>query len=147
MAGNLSDLATELRAISPQLSKAVSDASKEAAIAIVTDLATVTPVDTSKALSNWRIGINQRPALAINAFNPGKQGSTQTESAQATIEAARLALATKKPGDIVWISNVLPYIDLLNKGSSTQAPAGFVERAVLIGRKMFERVNIKLKNG
>lgn len=144
MAGNLRDLANQLRAISPQLAAQASEAAKGAALAIVSDLANVTPVDTSQALSNWRIGINQKVVLAIEPYQSGKAGSTQSESAQATIDAARIALAAKKPGDTIWISNPLPYIGLLNDGSSSQAPAGFVERAVLIGRKVSEQVKITL---
>jgi hypothetical protein len=142
MAGNLRDLAKQIRAMSPQVATLASEASKTAALAIITDLANVTPVDTSQAISNWRVDINQRPVLAINPYFPGKKGTTQAESIAATIEAAKLALAAKKPGDTVWISNVLPYIGLLNDGSSSQAPAGFVERSLLIGRKVVENIRI-----
>ncbi len=64
-------------------------------------------------------------------------------SAAETINQARAVLATKKPGQKIYITNNLPYIRRLNDGYSKQAPAGFVERAVLIGRKM--RKNFKIK--
>jgi hypothetical protein len=144
MARSLKDLANELRATADDLDKAASDAACQVAIAIVTDLATKTPVDTSKALSNWRIGLGRPVALAIAPHNPGRHGSTQDASAAATIAQAKAALAAKKPGQTIWISNVLPYIRRLNDGYSRQAPAGFVERAILIGRKVSETVKITL---
>lgn len=142
MARNLRDLATDLRAISTSVSSIGNETSKTVALAVITDLANVTPVDTSQAISNWRITLNQRAVLAIPPYAHGKKGSSQAESIKATIDAAKLVLAAKKPGDTVWISNVLPYIGLLNDGSSTQAPSGFVERSVLIGRKLTENIQV-----
>lgn len=144
MARTLLDLSKDIRAISKTLDSQASEAAKGAALVIVSDLAHKTPVDTSKALSNWRIGIGQKPALAIAPHTPGRKGSTQEQSAAATIAAAKAQLANKKPGQSIWISNVLPYIRRLNEGYSTQAPAGFVERAILLARKFFEKVRIKL---
>jgi hypothetical protein len=144
MARNFRDLATDLRAIPQSISKQTSDEAAAVALAIVSDLAQVTPVDTSKALSNWRVSLNQRTVLAIPPHTLGKAGSSQEESIKATIDAAKLVLAAKKPGDVIWISNVLPYIQRLNDGYSAQEPAGFVERAVLIGRKLSEKTKIVL---
>lgn len=144
MARNFRDLATDLRAIPQSISKQTSDEAVTVALAIVSDLASVTPVDTSKALSNWKVSLNQRTVLAIPPYTPGRAGSSQEESIKATIDAAKLVLAAKKPGDTIWISNVLPYIQRLNDGYSTQEPAGFVERAVLIGRKLSEQTKIVL---
>lgn len=144
MARTLKDLAKEMRAAAKAVDKDASDAACEVAMAIVTDLAHRTPVDTSKALSNWRVSLGQPGALAVPPHVPGQHGSTQDASAAATIAAAKAVLANKKPGQVIWISNVLPYIRRLNDGYSKQAPAGFVERAILIGRKISERVQIKL---
>lgn len=103
---------------------------------IVTDLVYVTPVDESTALSNWQVSVGSPAQAPIPAYFPGEGGSTQAMSAQEAIAAARRELLKKKPGQSVYISNVLRYIDVLNQGSSSQEPAGFVERAVLLGRKV-----------
>lgn len=144
MARTLKDLANEVRAFSDGLNEVSNQASCEVALAIVTDLAPKTPVDTSKALSNWRVGIGQKPALAIPPHSPGRHGSSQEASVAATISEAKAKLAAKKPGETIWISNVLPYIRRLNEGYSKQAPAGFVERAILIGRKIAETISARL---
>lgn len=104
------------------------------ALAIVSDLATVTPVDTSQALSNWQVSLNTPVGNIIDAYYTGSKGSTQELSAVDTIRKAREVLSHKKPGEDIHISNLLRYIAKLNEGSSKQEPAGFVERAVLIGR-------------
>lgn len=113
-----------------------NDLAKKVALAIVRELVISTPVDTSKALSNWQVSLNTRPAGSLPPYAYGNRGSTQEISAVDAIRVAELILKNKKPGDVIHITNNLPYIRRLNEGSSTQAPAGFVERAELIGRKI-----------
>lgn len=103
--------------------------------AILRDLVTVTPVDSSKALSNWQVGLVTKVSGRIEPYYYGHRGSTQELSAVGAIQAAEIVFKQKKPGQSIVISNNLPYIRVLNDGSSTQEPAGFVERAELIGRK------------
>ena len=85
------------------------------------ELGQVTPVDTTNARSNWQVGINVPP-----------QGEVEITS-QASMVAKGLAVirAYKDPrqGQLIIVNNV-PYIGILNAGSSTQAPAGFVDSAL-----------------
>jgi len=104
-------------------------------VAIVTDLANVTPVDESTAISNWRVKLNTPVSdTPIRAHFLGSLGSTFGPSSAMTIDEAKETLQAKKPGQAIYLSNVLDYIRRLNEGSSTQAPAGYVERSVLLGR-------------
>lgn len=134
MAGNLLDLATRLELRAMRYELAASMLAEEVAREIVKDLANVTPVDTSKALSNWVTTIGAPSASNIDAYSVGDKGSTQSTSAAETIAQAENALQAKRPGQTIYITNNLPYIKRLNEGYSKQEPAGFVERAVLIGR-------------
>ncbi len=109
---------------------------KKVVIAIVRNLTTNTPVDTSKALSNWIVSLGSKDGSKIDPHFYGQRGSTQELSAVYAITAAMRILENAKPGQSVWISNNLPYIRKLNDGSSTQQPANFVARAELIGRKV-----------
>jgi len=143
MARTLTDLANDLERRVGTLDKQASDAAVEVALTIIGDLVFKTPVDTSKALSNWQVTLNEPVSDSIAPFYPGKGGSTQKASAQAALNAARAVLRGKKPGDKIYLSNVLPYIRRLNDGYSGQAPAGFVERAALLGRKQTKKVKIK----
>ncbi len=76
-----------------------------------------------RARGNWQVGISTE-----------KEGETnQIDSVGAsTISNGRAILAGYKLGQRVIINNNVPYIVPLNSGSSTQAPAGFVEKAVAV---------------
>jgi len=135
----LLDLANDLRKVVTERREKASDLAVSVATTIVTDLAFVTPVDESTAISNWVIGIKSPNRKEIDAHYLGSHGSTYSASARATVDAAKTVLASKRPGETIYISNNLKYIAYLNGGSSRQAPAGFVERAELLGRKIAEQ--------
>jgi hypothetical protein len=132
----LLDLAEAMERKAASVEKAASDLAIKTAQTIVGDLAFKTPVDSSQALSNWIVTLESKSNEKIKPHFPGLKGSTQKQSAAETINAAKAVLKNKKPGQKIFITNNLPYIRRLNNGYSGQAPAGFVERAVLIGRKM-----------
>ena len=143
MAKGLLDLAASMERKANAINAASSQLAVDTALTIVGDLAFKTPVDTSQALSNWIVTLETPSSDKIKPHFPGESGSTQRASAAETINQARAILAKKKPGQKIYITNNLPYIRRLNDGYSKQTPAGFVERSVLIGRKM--RRNFKLK--
>lgn len=139
----LLDLANKIEALDSEIQKAASDTAVGVALAIVGDLSYRTPVDTSKALSNWRVTLDAPATGNIDAHYQGEKGSTQGASAAQSIADAKRVLRNKRPGQAIFITNNLPYIRRLNDGYSKQAPSGFVERAVLIGRKMKTRFKLK----
>jgi len=108
------------------------------------ELTMVTPVDTTKALSNWIVSIGVPAYNDIGARVPGYFGYTATASRAATLAAAQAALAMKRPGQLVYIGNNAPYIRDLNNGSSKQEPAGFVERAAMRGRNKVATYKLNL---
>ena len=143
MAKGLLDLAASMEKKARAVEEAACKLAVETAQTIVGDLTFKTPVDTSQALSNWIVTLDSPSTQTVKPHFTGEGGSTQRASAAETINQARAILAKKKPGRKIYITNNLPYIRRLNDGYSKQAPAGFVERSVLIGRKM--RRNFKLK--
>lgn len=143
MAKSLLDLADRLEKKAKAIDEAASQNAVDTALAIVGDLAYKTPVDTSQALSNWIVTLESPSGQQIEPHFPGLHGSTQRASAAETLNSAKLVLRNKKPGQAIFITNNLPYIRRLNDGYSEQAPAGFVERAVLVGRKMRKKFKIK----
>lgn len=91
-----------------------------------------TPVDTGRARSNWITTINSPNSGTIDPYSPGdKLGIGETANAQAAIDQARTVINTRQPGQSVHITNNLEYIGELNNGSSKQAPANFVGKAVV----------------
>ena len=136
MAKGLLYLASLIEKKSLALERAASDIAVDVARAIVTDLAIKTPVDTSAALSNWIVTLDAPSSETISPHVHGSKGSTWSASSGRTIGQANFDMLKKKAGQAIYITNNIDYISDLNSGSSRQEPAGFVERAVLIGRNV-----------
>lgn len=134
--GTLLDLAKSLETKLSKIEQRNSARVVKVATAILQDLVYVTPVDTSKALSNWQIGIKSPPSGVLPPYTPGARGSTRSASASEAIAEGIQRLSTKLPGETVYISNLTPYIGELDKGSSAQFAGGFKARARLIGSKV-----------
>lgn len=103
-----------------------------------------TPVDTSRARSNWLPNLDAPASGQIAPYVAGEKGSSAAASSEAAMDAAK-AVAKKYDGDRnreLHITNNLPYIAKLNEGSSTQAPALFVETAVAAGAAAIRGVRI-----
>lgn len=74
------------------------------------------------ARGNWRVSIGGPDGQISFLLDP--VGGTTIAAAEA--EIARYTLPTQS----LYIQNNVPYIVPLNDGSSTQAPAGFVQAAI-----------------
>lgn len=135
MARNLLDLAKSLEKRAALIPEFGSQFAKHVAETIVTELARVTPVDTSQAISNWTVTLDSPASEFVGPHYPGHHGSTYTASSEETILLGKIALLKKKPGQSIFITNNADYIRDLNDGSSPQQEAGFVERAVFVGKR------------
>ena len=136
MAITLRRLASNLESLTDQLGEGANELKQKVATAILRDLLENVPVDTTAALSNFQVSL-QTPRLSeIGARIPGKQGSTREASLAATETEALRVIAGSSAGEVIYITNTVDYLKYLNDGSSTQAPAGFIERSVLIGRRL-----------
>jgi len=101
---------------------------------LLDELVKATPVDTGRARSNWLVGRNG-PVRA-------EQPVIDREGAVARAEGEAV-LATVRPRDDVWLSNNVPYITLLNAGSSRQAPPRYVqETAKAVARETLSRIRV-----
>jgi hypothetical protein len=136
MANDLLHLADSLNKLDKAIPEAASKVAKAIALTIVADLAYKTPVDTSNAISNWQTTLGVPASVEIPPHYMGSRGSTFAASAGETIAHAKVTLGIKKPGQSIYIANNADYIKDLNEGSSRQQPAGFVERAELLGRRI-----------
>lgn len=144
MARTLLDLSKRMHRAAAKLPGAVNDIKKQAAKAVARDLIVITPVDTSRALSNWIAQNGASHNYSIMPHVTGKHGSTKGTSASTAIAQAMRVIDAAQPNVPIFITNNLRYIRALNDGHSKQAPAGFVERSVLIGRKTAERSKLKV---
>lgn len=87
-----------------------------------------TPVDTGWARANWVPSIGT-PFEGLSGQRP-RRGEQSRAGALAMNALARVALQYRIEQGPIWISNNVPYIGLLNNGTSKQAPEAFVQRAI-----------------
>jgi hypothetical protein len=126
--------AARMKALGAKAEAGVNRKIKKTALAILTELAVQTPVDTGRARSNWMVGLGGPPDDGnFPPYAAGEKGSTARANATMTIETGKAAMSDRQLGQAVYITNEVPYIEQLNNGSSAQAPAGFVQQAVQYG--------------
>jgi len=113
----------------------VNEVKKEVAGSILSTAALTTPVDTGAAVSSWEASNGAPLPQSNNPHAPGRHGSTRNENVRATIAKGNQVIAQAAPGTPIHITNGIEYIGDLNNGTSKQAPAGFVESAILVGRR------------
>lgn len=148
MADNLNDFARRIRLHAARVQPGADEAVIAAATGVVTELVESTPIDTGRAISNWGATLGTQPIPYRPAAVPGSKGSTR----QATIAEALGRMlrviqgyrsgGRKGDGRSINIVNGAPYIGRLNAGSSSQAPAGFIEAAIQRGRAAIRNVRI-----
>lgn len=79
-----------------------------------------TPIDTSAARQNWRVG--------VGAINPTADTKDTDGSGQGAINRGIATIQSGGGiGKIVYLSNSLKYIEKLNNGHSMQAPKNFMQ--------------------
>lgn len=106
---------------------------RRAALAVDATVVLATPVDTGRARSNWQANLSGPAQGTQDPYAPGVGGNTAGANTQAALDQARATIASHRPGQAIHITNNLDYIGKLNDGHSAQAPAGFVQTAVLRG--------------
>lgn len=128
---DLASLQYSLPAHGRRLEGGIQKLVKDVTMQTVEALAGDTPVDTGKARSNWLVSLGSEDSEVIEPHSPGSHlGVNESRNLEATLAAARSAVEARTPGQDVIVQNNVPYIGLLNEGSSSQAPAAFVESAV-----------------
>lgn len=84
-----------------------------------------TPIDTGWATNNWWF------AEGASANSP-TTSTGNVEASGARIQLDTMSISNiKVNGQSLYITNNVPYIGMLNSGTSKQTPSGFVERAIL----------------
>lgn len=137
---------TKLCTVLPdQIVKAANQLVRDTVQTMANDLIDHTPVDTSEAESNWQASIGGPPPAPLPAIVAGTKGSTAVESAQEAKAHVARALVDKRPGEVVYLSNLAGYIEDLNAGSSSQEPAGFFERGIRVGEQYATDKGLEIK--
>lgn len=130
MAQDISKLSQRILQIQRGLGEAANEKVKNASRGFLTTVVEGTPADTGQAISSWKVGLNYQPTGARN-LAPGSKGSTRSAAISATMSMELPKISRRVTGMTVYIVNTTSYISALNDGRSSQAPAGFIDRARL----------------
>ena len=103
-----------------QLLSEADDLTKKITGDMLTTVILATPIDTSAARQNWRVGVDSVNTLVDENETDGS-GQGAIRKGIATIQSGGGI------GKVVNISNSIKYIALLNDGHSMQAPKNFVQ--------------------
>lgn len=74
-----------------------------------------TRVDTSRAVSNWRVSIGTNPSNSILAHFVGAKGSTRKRSTTKALKISRDSIKSAPLEVDIYIFNNIDYIDELNE--------------------------------
>lgn len=106
---NYEEFATEVRRVSKDLTERQQVLFvKKIAMELLRRVVKRTPVDTGRARGNWQITVGKPATKALDVSGPGA-------GAQAVAQGVA-ALTTLPPYSIVWLSNNVPYITVLEFG-------------------------------
>lgn len=83
------------------------------------DLKEATPVKTGRAKNSW-----------VATLNPQEFRDNKEATANFGISTSMLSTPSFTNVETYYITNSVSYIDLLNEGSSQQAPARFIENTI-----------------
>lgn len=117
--------ASRFDVIASRMSKNVEAEVRKVIVEVGTRVILNTPVKTGRARYNWRARLNE-PFLGQLPAPASQAGGEQD-----ALQQVRQVAAQWKLGQVAHITNNLDYIRVLNRGSSQQAPAMFVENAIL----------------
>ena len=116
-----------------ELTYAVNSLARAQAFESVNKLKAATPIDTGRARNSWTLTKNK------NEFEDAKGGYNLGGSFLGPIPNNRV--------ETLYATNGTPYIEDLNRGSSKQAPARFIEKTILQNYTpagvLFETINNK----
>lgn len=118
----------QVDSIMGELDRFTSRLTAKIALDVTANLTKDTPVDTGWARANWVPNIGS--AAGPTQPDGGPEDSDVRSAAFSQTAGQAQLLGYSIQFGKIFISNGVPYIERLNAGSSQQAPAGFVERAV-----------------
>ena len=130
---DLKRLAVRIRQVGTAVEENAGKLVRMIALSVDTAVVSATPVDTGRARSNWQVEIGNPANSVLPAFVPGQEGDTVGPNTQMALALGTAKIAAYKIGETIHLTNNLSYIAALNNGHSAQAPAGFVQTAVLDG--------------
>ena len=140
----LGDLDKRLRELASDLQAATQHTLKDVASEVLYEVVSRTPILTGRARVNWQVQLGAAPE-GVRFPAPQKPPSPEQAYEEAVTAGLREigAISTPvPPGVAIHITNNVPYIGKLNSGYSEQAPAGFVEAAIVRARLAVDKFDL-----
>lgn len=150
---DMKQLARNLRVLAKRIPENANVMVRTVALAIDQTLVLNTPVDTGRARGNWQVTIGEPATGEVEGLPLRPKGKKKAaavisspveDTGMVAIKAAISATKDFKGGTIFIVNN-LPYIVPLNNGHSQQAPAGFVQTAILNGIQAVQNATLLSK--
>lgn len=133
----LGQFARNMRARAKSVTTNVRDMKRTVGANVLQAVVTATPIDTGQARYNWNVSFN-RPDYSVDMT--GFRSYMRQGDWKGKLSTSLMIMARAADNDVIYISNALPYIQRLNEGWSSQAPAGYVKIAALVAaRSIAER--------
>lgn len=127
---------SRMRALAKRVEDNTNLLVRRTALVAQRELVLETPVDTGRARSNWFVEIGEPYYDELEPYAPGENlGTGEAANARAALAQGQAAVKHRRPGQDIYISNNVRYLQYLNNGSSAQAPEGFIQDAVFRARQ------------
>ena len=107
---------------------------QRAAIAADQTAVLKTPVDTGRARSNWLVSVGA-PRFEVPNAGPGGKDAKAEATNKALEHGRQQVLGYQLGQGGIFITNSVPYVGLLDAGSSEQAPKGMTADALRAAQK------------
>lgn len=137
----LASLTRRMKDLNREIPAQVNDIAKKVSTAVLQELVASTPVDTSKAVSNWNVNNGSANFSTGAPHVPGAGGSTRGASSAITLATGTIFIRSKKAGVPLHVSNGLPYIVKIDGSSSSP---GFKNKGIDAGEKVLQNAKLKL---
>jgi len=132
MGNDFNNFSQRLRQISSNILVNAVELQKDIAQQVLSEVAASTPIDTGRAMSNWKASSGSPDTEFMpEAFTPGDKGTTRSQNFAQVLHENDPKIAQHKQG-LLFISNNTPYIGELN---AEHTPL-FVQAAVMRASKL-----------
>jgi hypothetical protein len=100
----------------------------EAGLEVIADQ---TPVDTTRAVSNWQVTVGGPAGGEVAPHVKGSVGGSGASAARSVTKSrGKAAMAGYKGGKAAYITNNVPYIGVLEYGDAKHRPTGMVAKGL-----------------
>lgn len=99
----------------------IDQATRLATIMLAQSVVNVSPVLTGRFRANWNFAIGMASTATSESTDP---------TGQRTLSRMISQIGNTRAGGVTYLSNNLPYAESLERGTSSQAPAGVVRQTV-----------------